>query len=106
MKGQPHLIISLQPLNWLLVPPVLYGECEAEVIDPEPIDTWADGKLPEFDPFRLCPKCLARLQVKSQFAAQDEWGEPAKRWIYAIASKRHRGETISKLGETVERVSG
>jgi hypothetical protein len=116
MKGQAHLTIASEPLNWQLAPPAMYGECGAEVLQPMPVDSFtvAGGMLPEFDSLLTCGKCIARVAERRRYTDDpDDKGQDipaAPFYVYAIANRlevqarEHRGDTITNIESTVDKV--
>jgi hypothetical protein len=119
MKGQAHLVTFADPVNWKLAPPVLYGECKAEVLEPVAVDTFtvSGGMLPDFDTLKTCATCVEIVAMKRRYTDDPEgngedvpaapfyvYGILPKKDVEAAEAKQHSGSTISEIENTVSRV--
>jgi hypothetical protein len=112
MKGQSHLVIFPEPINWKLVPVELTALCRAVVANPTPVDSFtvAQGRIPEFNPLTTCPRCIEQLVGRDHSVSDGESGDTAPFYVYSIANRleiekrEHKGDTIQNLENAVAKV--
>jgi hypothetical protein len=99
-KMKTHLVVSLDPLNFLSNGEMV-GLCGAQVAHAKPVDTWkiSETDTPNFNTLRDCSKCIARVL---ESVAQNG----GKYYAYAIVpgeEAMHSGDTFDNLTRTVDR---